>query len=128
MDERFRLDVYLSGDEDTIAEDVRRGLTAPQKSLPSKYFYDDVGSELFERITELPEYYQTRTELAILQAMADDLAREFAFSEIVELGSGSSKKTATLLDALERQGTLQRFLPFDVNADMVRQSAAGFLD
>jgi L-histidine N-alpha-methyltransferase len=127
--ERFQLDVYLNEQDRraAMADDVRRGLTATQKSIPPKYFYDDTGSELFERITELPEYYQTRTELAILQGIADRLAQEFSFNEVVELGSGSSKKTVALLDALDRRGHLKRFLPFDVNQDMVGQAAAALL-
>ena len=111
-----------------MADEVRRGLTGRQKTLPSKYFYDDVGSALFEEITELPEYYQTRTELAILQSIAPSLARDYGFADVVELGSGSSKKTLTLLDALERTGTLQRFVPFDVNAEMIHGAAATLLE
>ncbi len=128
--ERFQLDVYLDEIDlrAAMADDVRRGLTATQKSVPPKYFYDDTGSELFERITELPEYYQTRTELAILQGIADGIAQDFGFSELVELGSGSSKKTVAVLDALDRRGHLSRFLPFDVNREMVEQAAAAFLD
>jgi L-histidine N-alpha-methyltransferase len=128
--ERFQLDVYLN-EEDlraAMAADVRRGLTATQKTIPPKYFYDDTGSELFERITELPEYYQTRTELAILQSAADGLAEDFAFNEVVELGSGSSKKTVALLDALDRHGHLHRFLPFDVNREMVGLAAGALLE
>jgi len=128
--ERFQLDVYLNENDlrAAMAEDVRRGLTAEQKSVPPKYFYDDTGSELFERITELPEYYQTRTELAILQGIADGIARDFGFDEVVELGSGSSKKTVAVLDALDRRGHLNRFLPFDVNREMVGQAAAALLE
>ena len=127
---RFSLAAPLAGEElrSSMAEDLRRGMTAPQKSIPSKYFYDARGSDLFEQITELPEYYQTRTELQILQNFADAVAAEYRFADVVELGSGSSKKTLTLLDALERQGTLRSFAPLDVSAEMLRQSAGVLLE
>lgn len=112
----------------SMADEVRRGLTAPQKYLPCKYFYDARGSELFERITELPEYYQTRTELAVLQSIADGLARELRFGELVELGSGSAKKTRALLDAMARAGSLVRYLPFDVSEAALRESASALLE
>jgi L-histidine N-alpha-methyltransferase len=111
-----------------MADEVRRGLTSPQKSLPSKYFYDAYGSELFERITELPEYYPTRTELSILQALAEPLARADGFAEVVEIGAGSAKKTTLLLDALDGVGTLQRYLPIDVDPTMIESSSRGLLE
>jgi L-histidine N-alpha-methyltransferase len=128
--DRLTITAPFAGDElrSSLADDVRRGLTASQKSLPSKYFYDARGSDLFEQITELPEYYQTRTELEILRSIADPLAADVPFSDVVELGSGSSKKTRTLLDALERHGSLRRFIPLDVSEEMLRQSAAALLD
>src|SRR3954447_11776013 len=114
--DRLTLDVYMNdaGVLATMADEVRAGLTASPKTLPSKYFYDAYGSQLFEEITELPEYYQTRTELAILQSIAEDLARTYRWSEVVEIGSGSSKKTLAILDALESIGALERFVPIDV--------------
>ena len=127
--ERFTLDVHLEGSQlATMRDEVRAGLTAPQKTLPSKYFYDAYGSELFEQITELPEYYQTRTELAILQSLADDLAERYRWSEVVEIGSGSSKKTLTILDALEERGYLTRFVPIDVSESMLRESAESLIE
>jgi L-histidine Nalpha-methyltransferase len=126
--ERFTLDVHLEGSQlSTMREEVRAGLTAPRKSLPSKYFYDAYGSELFERITELPEYYQTRTELSILQQLADTLAALFRWNEVVEIGSGSSKKTLTILDALNERGFLKRFIPIDVSESILRESAVALL-
>jgi L-histidine Nalpha-methyltransferase len=127
--DRLSITTLLTGEELQIAmaEDVRRGLTAAQKSLPSKYFYDARGSELFEQITELPEYYQTRTELQILQSIAQPLAAQHQFADVVELGSGSSRKTLTLLDALSALGSLQRFVPLDVSEEMLRESAASLL-
>src|SRR5436190_19312276 len=101
--ERLRIDVCLAPDELTrvMAEEVRSGLTAKPKRLPSKYFYDARGSELFEQITELPEYYQTRTELQILQSIAAGLVGELDSDELVELGSGSSTKTRVLLGPMQ---------------------------
>ena len=97
----FTLDVHLDGRGvlDTIGEDVRRGLSAPQKYLFPKYLYDATGSLIFEQITELPEYYPTRTELAILCAQREDILRRAAPHELLELGSGASTKVCTLLDA-----------------------------
>lgn len=128
--ERLRVDVCFDPTERvrTIAEDVRAGLTSTPKRLPSKYFYDARGSELFERITELPEYYQTRTELAILQSIADQLVGDLGCQELVELGSGSSTKTRVLLDAMERSGSLRRYVPFDVSAEMLRDSSVELLE
>jgi L-histidine N-alpha-methyltransferase len=128
--DRLTLDVYLNGAGtlSTMADEVRRGLTATPKTLPSKYFYDARGSELFELITELPEYYQTRTELGILQSIADRIVDEFGFGSLLELGSGSATKTRTLLDAMERQGLLQEFVPFDVSETILRESSAQLLE
>jgi L-histidine Nalpha-methyltransferase len=89
---------------ESLADDVRRGLTGPAKWLPPVYFYDAQGSELFERITELDEYYPTRAEREILQPHADDLLEAVGPDELVELGSGSSAKTDLLLDAMRRTG------------------------
>jgi len=99
---------------DEMADDVRDGLQAIPRTLPPKYFYDHVGSELFEQITRLPEYYPTRTEAAILAEHAVGLVDEIAPWEIIELGSGSSTKTAMLLDALELVGG-RRYVPLDVS-------------
>jgi len=128
--DRLTIDVCLDPGElaRAMAQDVRAGLTARPKRLPSKYFYDARGSELFERITELPEYYQTRTELEILESIARDLVEELGCDELVELGSGSSTKTRVLLDAMERRGSLWRYLPFDVSAEILRDSALDLLD
>ena len=78
---------------------MREGLTAWQKSLPPKYFYDRAGSLLFERITELPEYYPTRTEAALLGEIVPGLIGEILPDDIVEIGAGSSEKTRLILDA-----------------------------
>ena len=99
---------------DEMADDVREGLTGIPRTLPPKYFYDAVGSELFEQITRLDEYYPTRTEAAILAEHAASLVAAVSPWEIIELGSGSSTKTAMLLDALEAVGG-RRYVPLDVS-------------
>lgn len=110
----YRIDVHPAGGGGGLAEDARRGLTADPKSLPPKYFYDERGSDLFERITALDEYYQSRTELSILRRIAPGVAARHRPSELVELGSGASRKTVALLDAFCADGGLERYLPFDV--------------
>ena len=99
----------------SLHADARAGLTATPKALPPKWFYDAQGSALFEKITELPEYYPTRAERAILQAVAADIARLTGAATLVELGSGSSDKTRLLLSALRAAGTLRQYVPVDVS-------------
>ncbi|MEW9548231.1 L-histidine N(alpha)-methyltransferase [Nonomuraea sp. NPDC050783] len=99
-----------------LEQDVRTGLTATPKWLPPKWFYDETGSDLFTRITRLPEYYPTRRELAILRARAAGLAAASGADTLVELGSGTSEKTVLLLDALTAAGTLRTYTPVDVDA------------
>ena len=113
----FTLDNHLPADFliSALRRDVRDGLTASPKALPPKWFYDEQGSALFERITELPEYYPTRTERAILDARAADIAARTGADTLVELGAGSAAKTRLLLDALRAAGTLRRFVPVDVS-------------
>jgi L-histidine N-alpha-methyltransferase len=120
----IRIDNYLrdQGFFDTMAEDVRRGLTATPKMLPPKYFYDDVGSELFERITELPEYYPMREEGKLLDAIAPDVMRWMRPVQIVELGSGSSTKTRALLDSAVKEGSLRSYVPFDVSESIILEA------
>ncbi|WP_432995317.1 L-histidine N(alpha)-methyltransferase [Dactylosporangium sp. CA-233914] len=116
------LDVYLTADDlaDGLRADARTGLTASPKWLPPKYFYDARGSELFEEITRLPEYYPTRAEREILSTRAGAIARITGAKTLIELGSGSSEKTRLLLDALREQGTLGSFVPLDVSAAALR--------
>ena len=83
--------------------------------LPPKYFYDARGSELFDDITRLPEYYPTRAERTILETHVDEIATLTSAETLIELGSGTSEKTRLLLRALTRSGTLRRFVPFDVD-------------
>jgi L-histidine N-alpha-methyltransferase len=106
----------------SLRDDVRTGLTATPKSLPPKWFYDARGSELFEEITRLPEYYPTGAERAILDAHAADIADITDAKTLVELGSGSSAKTRLLLDALTRHGTLGAFIPLDVSESALRDA------
>jgi L-histidine N-alpha-methyltransferase len=110
-----------------MAADVRRGLTATPKQLPPKYFYDERGSELFELITDLEEYYPMREEGALLNAVSPGLIASIAPYEIVELGSGSSTKTQACLDAGRANGCLQRYVAFDVSESIVRQASADLL-
>ncbi len=100
---------------DALRADVRAGLTAVPKTLPPKYFYDARGSELFEEITRLPEYYLTRAETSILQRHSAEIAALSRCESLVELGSGTSAKTRLLLRALLDGGTLREFVPFDVD-------------
>ncbi len=117
---------YLAADSAACAlrRDVRDGLSSSPKSLPPKWFYDSVGSELFDQITRLPEYYPTRAEAQILRARAADIAVASGADTLVELGSGTSEKTRILLDALHRAGSLRRFIPFDVDASMLESAGA----
>lgn len=105
--------------------DARVGLTAARKWLPPKYFYDDLGSRLFEEITRLPEYYPTRAERAILARHADEIAAAARATTLLELGSGSSEKTRLLLDAMQRTGQLAAYVPVDVSAGALRQAMTG---
>jgi len=106
----------------SLRADARAGLTATPKSLPPKWFYDAQGSALFEKITELPEYYPTRAERSILSAVAADIARISQARVLVELGSGSSEKTRLLLSALRDEGTLRAYVPVDVSESALVQA------
>jgi L-histidine Nalpha-methyltransferase len=124
-----RIDSYLSdGDERSLAYDVLDGLTRPFKEIPPKHFYDARGSELFERICELPEYYPTRTEREILIDNAEEIVRFTGAGELVELGSGSAEKARILLGAMSSVGTLQRYVPFDVSASALEAASIELVD
>lgn len=124
--DRFSLANYLAADaaEAALRTDVRRGLTANPKTLPPKWFYDSVGSDLFDQITRLPEYYPTRAEAQILSDHAAEIVAAAGADTLVELGSGTSEKTRRLLDALRDRGSLTRFIPFDVDASVLRSAGA----
>jgi L-histidine N-alpha-methyltransferase len=110
----------------TLRADVRRGLTATPKVLPPKYFYDARGSELFEEITRLPEYYPTGTERGLLSTHAADIARLTSARTLVELGSGSSEKTRLLLHALSE--SLACYVPIDVSESALAAAVSALGD
>jgi L-histidine N-alpha-methyltransferase len=108
---------------DALRADVRAGLTAVPKTVPPKYFYDARGSELFDEITRLPEYYLTRAETSILRRRSADIAALSRCESLVELGSGTSAKTRLLLRALLDGGTLREFVPFDVDPAVLTEAS-----
>jgi L-histidine N-alpha-methyltransferase len=121
---RGRLTTLLTAEDlrQSLAEDARTGLSAAPKWLPPKYFYDQRGSELFEEITRLPEYYPTRTERALLTEHAREIAEASDAEVLLELGSGSSEKTRLLLDALTQTGRLTTYVPVDVSDSALTQA------
>jgi L-histidine N-alpha-methyltransferase len=125
----MNIDVHLTPEDlaASLRADVRAGLTATPKVLPPKYFYDGRGSELFEDITRLPEYYQTRAEAGILTARATEVADLTKARSLVELGSGSSEKTHLLLRALRDVGSLESYVPVDVSADAIEWALPGLV-
>jgi L-histidine N-alpha-methyltransferase len=129
LEPSITVDSHLGeGDERSLADDVLDGLTRPFKELPPKHFYDARGAQLFDRICELPEYYQTRAERSILEADAEQIVELTAAAELVELGSGTAAKTRVLLDAMQAAGTLERYVPVDVTESMVRDCAAELIE
>ena len=121
---RFTLDDRLPAGyfTDTLHTDVRAGLGSVPRTLPPKWFYDKHGSDLFEQITRLPEYYPTRAEQEILERRAPEIAGLTRAATLVELGSGSSRKTRLLLDALTAGGSLRRYAPLDVSASALEEA------
>jgi len=117
---RGRLDARDAKAERT---EVRRNLLRSLPRIDSKYFYDDAGSRLFEEITQLSEYYQTRTEEALLVEIADRVVELTVAHELVELGSGAGRKITLLLDAMRRRGRLERCVLLDINETFLRTSA-----
>jgi L-histidine N-alpha-methyltransferase len=120
----IRIDHY--GVHDTLADDVRDGLSRSPKELPPKYFYDERGSQLFDRITQLPEYYPTRCERAILNRHAPAIVD--GCEELVELGSGTASKTRALLYAMAGAGSLRRYVPLDVDESVVQSCAVELVE
>ncbi|MFC5746855.1 L-histidine N(alpha)-methyltransferase [Actinomadura rugatobispora] len=118
------MDRFLTADDlaKTLRQDVREGLEATPKTLPPKWFYDERGSELFEEITRLEEYYPTRREREILIARAPEIAAATGARTLLELGAGSGEKTRLLLNALN--GTLRSYVPVDVSGDFLEEAAA----
>jgi L-histidine N-alpha-methyltransferase len=129
--DRIIVESFLDGDgaeARTLADDVLDGLTRPFKELPPKHFYDAHGAELFDRICDLPEYYPTRCERAILEQRSAEIVQRTGAAELVELGSGTAAKTRLLLAAMHEAGTLDRYVPIDVTESMVRASARRLVD
>lgn len=109
-----------------MEDDVRAGLTAEPRSIPPVWFYDEVGSRLFDEITRLPEYYLTRAERAILEARSARIVELSGADTLVEIGSGTSEKTRLLLDAMAAAGRLRAIVLLDISEEVLRE-AAGFL-
>lgn len=119
-----RIQVITANDAgDDLYEDVYEGLTAENKILPPKYFYDERGSRLFEAICDLPEYYQTRTEQSILESIAPELESKTNAAALVEYGAGSARKTRTLLNAMAEFGQLRHYVPIDVSGEFLQSTA-----
>jgi L-histidine N-alpha-methyltransferase len=126
---RVRIDLPL--DEVSPARmgaEIAAALAERPRRIPSKYFYDDRGSELFERITELPEYYPTRAEASLLAAVADEVVALTGARALVELGSGAATKTLLLLDAMERAGGVELYVPVDVSESTLRRVAGELVE
>lgn len=121
----LRVDVHLDADDIIAAlrDDVAKGLGSVPKQLPPKWFYDDVGSQLFDRITRLPEYYPTERERQILRDRAALIAEASGCDTLVELGAGTADKTRVLLDAMASRGHLTRYIPFDISESTLRDTA-----
>ncbi len=119
------IDVHLDADSAAaMARDVHRGLTAEPKELSPKYFYDERGSQLFEQITELPEYYPTRAEREILtDRAAEILVAAGRPDTLIELGSGSAAKTRHLLSAMRDAGCLRTYVPVDISEEITHETA-----
>jgi L-histidine Nalpha-methyltransferase len=131
MEQTTTIDVHLppGGPLSGMAADVRAGLTKPFKELSPRYFYDERGSQLFEQITELPEYYPTRSERAILQGQATDIVAAAGNPvSLIELGSGSASKTRVLLDAMRDLGCLECYAPVDISEEITRDTASAISD
>lgn len=122
------VDVLGEPDPARVRAAIRAGLLRQPPETNPKYFYDDRGSELFDAICELPEYYPTRTERKLLERIAEGIASRTRAEEIVELGSGSALKTRVLLDAVARRGRLRRFVPFEFSEGTVRRVAGDLVD
>ena len=121
-------DLLEAGNSNALAgQDVIEGLSSLPKSVPPKYFYDLKGSQLFDRICQLPEYYLTRTETAILERVGSAIAQATGPCEIVELGSGSATKTRLLLSAYESANYPLRYIPVDVSGSALTESSKQLL-
>jgi L-histidine N-alpha-methyltransferase len=124
------MDVHLSAEDlrGALENDVRIGLTADHKWLPPVWFYDDRGSELFDEITRLPEYYLTRAERRLLENHGSEIATTAQADTLVELGAGTCDKSRVLLDAMEGTGGLRRYVPLDVSDGTLWAAATTLAD
>ncbi len=121
----IRIDVRVSARADREElEDLAAGLRRTPREIPAKYFYDELGSQLFERITELPEYYPFRLERSLLAECSDEIVAATRPDVLVEIGSGASTKTRFLLDAMRRAGLLRRYVPVDISSEILERVAA----
>src|SRR5919197_3120016 len=116
-------DMGVQAHQHVFAQDVAYGLAAPQKWLPPKYFYDERGSQLYEQICALPEYYPYRAELEILSTYAAEIHAEIGHLALVEFGSGSATKTRHLLAAYEWAGQPFRYCPVDISQEILWDTA-----
>jgi len=107
----------------SLAEDVRRGMAQRPRSIPPKHFYDALGSQLFDQICELPEYYLTRAERRLLEVHAPSIAQKSGARELVEIGAGMARKTGLLLDALATNGGAPVYAPFDISREAIEEAA-----
>lgn len=126
---RLQID-YLLDNKTIEKEDIQEvtsGLRRVPKTLPARYFYDSKGSQLFEQICQLPEYYPTRTEASILEQCAVEIVNQTKADELIELGSGSSSKTRILLDAFQRLNRTLYYTPVDVSGSILKASAYNLL-
>src|SRR3954452_10170916 len=122
--DQVTIEVHLrDGALASLPDDVRQSLGSQPKTLPPKYFYDTRGSELFEQITELPEYYPTRAEQAVLDDVGGEIVADVKPEELVDLGRGSARKTQALLDPMMEAGG-HRYVPVDLSESAVQASAA----
>jgi L-histidine Nalpha-methyltransferase len=126
----YTIDVHLSPEDvqRQMRADALKGLQGQQKTIPPVWFYDERGSRLFEEITQLPEYYPTRAERALLQENAQSIAEVSKADTLVELGAGACDKTRVLLSAFQEAGTLARYVPFDVSDEFLRDAATTLAD
>jgi len=126
----YTIDIHLSPEDvrSQMRADALRGLQGEHKSIPPVWFYDERGSRLFEEITQLPEYYPTRAERALLEAHARAIAALAKADTLVELGAGACEKTRVLLSALQEAGSLDRYVPFDVSDEFLRAAATTLSD
>ena len=124
--EATTIDVHLEAGwwRTTLEDDVVKGLTADERCIPAKWFYDELGSQLFDEITKLDEYYPFRAEREILQTRAAEIIAASNADSLVELGSGTSEKSRVLLDAMAAADQLKRYVPFDVSEEILRIAAS----